>query len=129
MNNQKPSFFAKYKLGIIVAIFSLFLLAYMLYENRDNNKVMAPYALEDLKNQLDTIKKNQENFDKAISIIDVKIDSVKTKTITTKNNITNIYKTEVNEKTKLNKATDSANLIYFTSYIDNWLQSNQTTKQ
>lgn len=120
------AFIKKYAILLsVMTVMTILLITLYRQESKVTDNSIEEFKLSDLKGQLDEIHTNQKKLDSSMVVIDLKIDSVKVETSKSKSNITNIYKTEINEKTKLNKATDSANRVFFDDYINNWIRSNE----
>lgn len=131
METEKKSFIEKYKsFFIIIGVLVLVFLVLANYENSktDNSKnYIEQFQLKELKDQMDDLNKNTNELKNTVSTINLKIDSTNLKIDKTKSNITNIYKTTIDEKDLLNKSSDSANLNFFHAYVNDWISTNSNT--
>lgn len=126
IEEPKQSFLAKYKMSMLFLL-SMVIAAIVFFnlpERKEHNKSIEEFALNDLKKQFDDISTYQKDLKLTINSINSKLDKNAKELSKTRSNITNIYKTEINEKSKLNLSNDSVNLSYFNAYVESWISSN-----
>jgi hypothetical protein len=126
-NQQSPIRSTSFKTTGIYLLFVVIIaiLAMIVYENKHDSQPVNQLQLLSLKYKLDSIHANLAAYSSDVKRLDVSIDSIGLKVKASNNTITNIYKTEVHEKTSLKESNDSINLKYFNAYIDNWIQSSK----
>ena len=111
---------------LLLCLFAIILRTYAIEVDKKNKKpqIVEEFAILELRKEIDSIRYQQAKIGDAINNINTKIDVVDRKLKNTTTNITNITKNEIHEKAELTKANDSINRNYFTSYINDWLRTN-----